>query len=164
MQRFELFWRDKKTIKILITGYPTLTWIPKRFPEFPFCHHTQFCCKAYRITRYKSLCRNGRWISMRPTIFSSGDHIITFVLMVLIIEFTDRTIPSYHNVSFAINYLPFIGKQKPKSCPVYVLQISNIFNIRQTYGYQYSYNGYRKQAIVPPSGCFVFIGAFISLE
>jgi vitamin B12 transporter len=45
---------------------------------------------------------------------------------------------------------------------VYVFQVSNIFNIRQTYGYQYSYNGARKEPIVPTSRMFVFIGAFIS--
>jgi hypothetical protein len=42
------------------------------------------------------------------------------------------------------------------------MQVSNIFNIKQTYGYQYSYNGLRKEAIVPTSRMFVFIGAFIS--
>ena len=78
-------------------------------------------------------------------------------------KFTDRgTIPSYHNFSFAINYLPFIGKENAKTFAVYVLQVSNIFNIKQTYGYQYSYNGLRKQEILPTSRMFVFIGAFIS--
>jgi vitamin B12 transporter len=78
-------------------------------------------------------------------------------------KFNDRgMIPDYHNVSFAINYLPFIGKKNPKSFAVYVLQVSNIFNIKQTYGYTYSYNGLRKEAIVPTSRMFVFIGAFIS--
>jgi hypothetical protein len=71
-------------------------------------------------------------------------------------------IPDYHNVSFSVNYLPFIGKQNAKSFAVYVLQVSNIFNIKQTYGYQYSYNGYRKEPIVPTSRMFVFIGVFIS--
>ena len=45
---------------------------------------------------------------------------------------------------------------------VYVLSVSNVFNISQVYGYQYSYNGYRKEAIVPPSRMFVFLGVFIS--
>jgi hypothetical protein len=71
-------------------------------------------------------------------------------------------IPSYHNVSFAINWLPSIGKKNAKSFAVYVLQVSNIFNIKQSYGYQYSYNGQRKEEIVPPSRMFVYIGAFIS--
>jgi vitamin B12 transporter len=61
-----------------------------------------------------------------------------------------------------MNYLPFIGKKNPKAYNVFVLQVSNIFNIKQTYGYQYSYNGERRQAIVPPSRMFVFIGAFLS--
>ena len=78
-------------------------------------------------------------------------------------KFADRgMVPAYHNVSFSVNYLPFIGKQNPKAYAVYVLHVSNIFNLRQTYGYQYSYNGIRKEAIVPTSRMFVFIGAFIS--
>jgi len=30
-------------------------------------------------------------------------------------------IPDYNNVSFSLNYLPFIGKQNPKSYAVWVL-------------------------------------------
>jgi hypothetical protein len=70
--------------------------------------------------------------------------------------------PTYHNVSVSVNYLPFIGKKNARVFDVYVLQVSNVFNINQTYGYEYSYNGLRKQAIVPPSKMFVFIGAFLS--
>jgi hypothetical protein len=65
-------------------------------------------------------------------------------------------------VSFSVNYIPTIGKQNAKGFAVYVFSVSNIFNIDQTYGYQYSYNGARKEAIVPPSKMFVFIGAFFS--
>ena len=70
--------------------------------------------------------------------------------------------PHYHNVSFSLNYIPSIGKQNAKSFVVYVLSVNNIFNIKQTYGYQYSYNGAKKIEIVPPSSMFVFIGAFFS--
>jgi hypothetical protein len=42
------------------------------------------------------------------------------------------------------------------------LSVSNIFNFQQVFGYEYSYNGYRKAAIVPPSRMFVFLGAFLS--
>jgi hypothetical protein len=45
---------------------------------------------------------------------------------------------------------------------VYVLSVSNVFNFQQVFGYEYSYNGYRKEAIVPPSRMFVFLGAFLS--
>ena len=70
--------------------------------------------------------------------------------------------PDYHNVSFSLNYIPAIGKQNAKSWAVYVLSVNNIFNIKQTYGYQYSYNALRKEAIVPPSRMFIFFGAFFS--
>jgi hypothetical protein len=65
-------------------------------------------------------------------------------------------------VSFSVNYIPTIGKQNAKGFAVYVLSVSNILNLKQTYGYQYSYNGMRKEAIVPPSRIFIFIGAFFS--
>ena len=78
-------------------------------------------------------------------------------------KFTDKgDVPDYHNVSFSINYIPTIGKQNAKGFAVYVFSVSNIFNIDQIYGYQYSYNGIRKEAIVPPSKMFVFFAAFFS--
>jgi vitamin B12 transporter len=77
--------------------------------------------------------------------------------------FADKgRIPDYHNVSFSVNYLPSIGKKDAKAFAVYVLSVSNVFNIKQVYGYNYSYNGQRKTELVPPSRMFIFIGAFIS--
>jgi hypothetical protein len=46
---------------------------------------------------------------------------------------------------------------------VYVLSVSNVLGFDQTFTYKYSYNGYRKEAVVPPSKRFVFFGAFFSL-
>jgi hypothetical protein len=78
-------------------------------------------------------------------------------------KFTDKgETADYHNVSFSLNYIPSIGKQNARSFAVYVISVSNIFGFDQVYGYQYSYNGFRKEAIVPPSKVFVFLGAFIS--
>ena len=78
-------------------------------------------------------------------------------------KFSDKgLVPDYHNFSFALNYLPTIGKKDSKNFTVYVLSISNVFNMKQVYGYKYSYNGLRKEEIVPPSRMFVYIGAFFS--
>jgi len=78
-------------------------------------------------------------------------------------KFADKgLVPDYHNFSFALNYLPTVGKENAKNFVVYVLSISNVFNTKQVYGYQYSYNGLRKEQIVPPSRMFVYIGAFFS--
>ena len=64
------------------------------------------------------------------------------------------------NISF--NYLPAIGKKDAKAFPVFVLSISNVLGSKNVYGYNFSANGSRSSAIVPPVNTFVFIGAFIS--
>jgi hypothetical protein len=160
----EFFWRDKKTIKNLDYWISYSYLDTKRdFLNFPFAITPNFAAKhtgslvvkkfVQQIKLNVNLAYN--YASGRPyyNIGYDGTHY----------KFNDRgTIPDYNNVSFALNYLPSIGKKDAKSFAVYVLQVSNIFNIRQTYGYQYSYNGYRKEAIVPSSRMFIFIGAFIS--
>ncbi len=160
----EFFWRDKKTIKDLDYWISYSYLDTKRdFLTFPFAITPNFAAKHTSSLVVKKFVQKIKtnlnfaynYASGRPYYnigYDGGNY-----------KFNDRgTIPDYHNVSFSLNYLPFIGKKDPKSFAVYVFQVSNIFNIKQTYGYNYSYNGYRKEAIVPTSRMFVFIGAFIS--
>ncbi|MFZ9386950.1 MAG: TonB-dependent receptor [Chitinophagaceae bacterium] len=160
----ELFWRDKKTIKnfdywvsysYLDTKRDFLNFPYAITPNFAARHTASFIAKKF-IQAWK-LNLNGAYN------FASGRPYYNIQPQGSGYKFTDRgMVPAYHNVSFSVNYLPFIGKQNPKAFAVYVLQVSNIFNFRQIYGYQYSYNGIRKEPIVPTSRMFVFIGAFIS--
>jgi hypothetical protein len=160
----EFFWRDKKTLKNVDYWISYSYLDTKRdFLNFPFAinpnfaakHTASFVLKKFVQKLKTNLNGSYNYASGRPYYhinYEGGRY-----------KFADRgEIPDYHNVSFAVNYLPFIGKQNPKSYTVYVLHVSNIFNIRQTYGYQYSYNGIRKEAIVPPSRMFVYLGVFIS--
>jgi vitamin B12 transporter len=161
---FEFFWRDKKTIKNLDYWISYSFLDTKRdFLNFPFAITPNFAAKhtvslvAKKFVQKMKMNFNGAYN------FSSGRPYYNIGFDGTNYKFNDRgTIPNYHNISFAINYLPFIGKKDAKVFGVYVLQVSNIFNIKQTYGYQYSYNGYRKETITPTSRMFVFIGAFIS--
>ncbi|RYY56697.1 MAG: TonB-dependent receptor [Chitinophagaceae bacterium] len=163
-QGIEFFWRDKKTIKNLDYWISYSYLDTKRdFLNFPMAISPSFAAKhtaslvMKKFVQSWKLNLNGsyNYASGRPYYFidvSNGTS-----------SFLDRgRAPDYHNVSFSVNYLPFIGKKNPKSFNVFVLQVSNIFNIKQTYGYQYSYNGARKEAIVPPSRMFVFLGAFFN--
>ncbi|HUR66040.1 MAG TPA: TonB-dependent receptor [Chitinophagaceae bacterium] len=161
---FELFWRDKKTIKNFDYWISYSYLDTKRdFLNFPFAITPNFAAKHTASLIGKKFIQKWKMNLNGSYNFNSGRPYYNINFDGADYKFTDRgTIPSYHNVSFAINYLPFIGKQNPKSFAVYVLQVSNIFNFNQTYGYQYSYNGYRKEAITPSSRVFVFIGAFIS--
>ena len=162
---FEFFWRDKKTFKnfdywisysFLDTKRDFLNFPYAITPNFAARHTASVILKKF-VTKLKTQF-NGAYN------FSSGRPYYNIVYDGSQYKFSDKgTIPDYHNFSFSINFLPSIGKKDAKAFAVYVLQISNIFNLRQVYGYQYSYNGFRKQEITPSSRMFIFLCAFISL-
>lgn len=160
----EFFWRDKKTIKNFDYWISYSYLDTKRdFLNFPYAITPNFAAKHTSSLVMKKFVQKWKMNVNASYNYASGRPYYNIQYDAGNYKFADRgTIPDYHNVSFSINYLPFIGKQNPKAFAVYVLQVSNVFNIKQTYGYQYSYNGYRKEAIVPTSRMFVFIGAFIS--
>lgn len=160
----EFFWRDKKTIKNFDYWVSYSYLDTKRdFLNFPFAITPNFAAKHTASLVTKKFVQKWKMNLNAAYNYASGRPYYNIGFDGSNYKFNDRgTIPDYHNVSFSINYLPFIGKKNPKAFAVYVLQVSNIFNIKQTYGYQYSYNGYRKEAIVPTSRMFVFLGAFIS--
>ncbi|MFC0774105.1 TonB-dependent receptor [Terrimonas alba] len=160
----EFFWRDKKTIKNLDYWISYSYLDTKRdFLNFPFAITPNFAARHTSSLVVKRFIQKWKMNLNGAYNYASGRPYYNIGYDGSNYKFNDRgTIPDYHNVSFAINYLPFIGKKNPKSYAVWVLQVSNIFNIKQTYGYQFSYNGYRKEAITPTSRTFVFIGAFIS--
>lgn len=162
---FEFFWRDKKTIKDVDYWISYSYLNTKRdFLNFPFAITPNFAAKHTASLVIKKFVMpwkiqfNGAYnYASSRTYYNiipdgSGGY-----------KFSDRgLIPDYHNFSFAVNYLPTIGKKDAKNFAVYVLSISNLFNLKQVYGYQFSYNGARKEAIVPTSRMFVYIGAFFS--
>lgn len=161
---FEFFWRDKKTIKNVDYWISYSFLETKRdFLNFPYATTPNFAAKHTASLVVKKFVQawkmqfNGayNYASSRPYYnirFDGSKYYFSDMGMV----------QDYHNVSIAFNYLPSIGKPDTKNFAVYVLSISNAFNIKQVYGYQYSYNGLRKEQIVPPSRVFVYIGAFFS--
>lgn len=160
----EFFWRDKKNIKDLDywISYSYLD-TERDFLNFPTATEPNFAAKHTASLIVKKFVSKLKMNLNGSYNFASGRPYYNIGFDGVDYKFNDQgRTPSYHNVSFSVNYLPFIGKKNAKVFDVYVLQVSNIFNIKQTYGYQYSYNNLRKQAIVPPSRMFVFIGAFLS--
>ena len=161
---FEFFWRDKKTVKdfdywisysFLDTKRDFLNFPYATRPNFAAMHTASLVMKKFVMPWKTGFNMSYNYASSRPyyNIVNDGGSF----------KFSDMgDVPDYHNVSFSLNWIPAIGKKDAKSWAVYVLSINNILNIEQTFGYRYSYNGYRKEAIVPPSRMFVFIGAFFS--
>jgi hypothetical protein len=162
---FEFFWRDKKTIKnvdywisysFLDTRRDFLNFPTAITPNFAAKHTASLVIKKFVMPWKIQFNGAYNYASSRPYYFIVPDGNGNY-------KFADKgLVQDYHNFSFAVNYLPTVGKQDAKNFVVYVLSISNVFNIKQVYGYQYSYNGARKEQIVPPSRIFVFIGAFFS--
>ena len=162
----EFFWRDKKTLKYL-DYWISYTYLDTKrdFLNFPYAITPNFAAKHNASIVVKTFALPIKTGFNLSYTYSSGRpyYNIMFDGSTSKYYFADKgMIPDYHNVSFSLNYIPTIGKKDPKGFAVYVLSINNILNIKQTYGYQYSYNGNIKQAIVPPSRMFVFIGAFLS--
>lgn len=160
----EFFWRDKKTIRHVDYWISYSFLDTKRdFLNFPFAIMPGFAARHTASLVVKKFVQpwkvqfNGayNYASSRPYyhIQFDGNQYV----------FADRgMVQDYHNFSVAFNYLPTVGKTGAKNFVVYVLQISNALNIKQVYGYQYSYNGLRKEQIVPPSRMFIYVGAFFS--
>jgi hypothetical protein len=161
---FEFFWRDKKTIKNVDYWISYSFLDTKRdFLNFPYATTPNFAAKHTASIVMKKFVQawkmqfNGayNYASSRPYYNIRFDGSKYY--------FADMgKVQDYHNFSVAFNYLPSIGKENTKNFAVYVLSISNAFGIKQVYGYEYSYNGLRKEQIVPPARIFVYIGAFFS--
>ncbi len=163
---FELFWRDKKTLKnvdywisysYLDTKRDFLNYPTSIQPSFATSHTAAFVFKHF-ITPWKTQFNlSYNFATGRPYYRIAYDNNESKFLI------TDqgRTI-SYNNVSASVNYLPNIGKTKTKTFVVWVLSVNNILGQNQIYNYNYSYDGSKKVAITPPSRRFVFIGCFLS--
>ncbi|WP_460569716.1 TonB-dependent receptor [Flaviaesturariibacter terrae] len=163
---FELFWRDKKTIKNLDYWISYSYLDTKRdYLNFPAAIEPSFAAKhtaAFVLKRFVPSIKTGfnlsyTYASGRPYYNIGYDNGAgKFVL-------TDagRTI-DYHSASFSMNYLPKLFTKGASKNTVLVASVTNFLGNRQVYGYKYAQNGSRKEAITPPTNMFFFLGAFIS--
>lgn len=162
----EIFWRDKKTIRNL-DYWISYSYLDTRrdFLNFPVAIQPNFAAKhtgSLVMKKFVTAWKTG--FNMTYT-YSSGRPYYNIINDNGAQKFTDMgKTDDYHNVSFSLNYLPKLFNQNAGASryTVLVLSVNNIFGLKQTYGYKYSYNAIRKEPIVPPSRTFVFIGLFIS--
>lgn len=160
----EIFWRDKKTIKNFDYWISYSYLDTKRdFLNFPIAMQPSFAAKhtaSLVMKKFVTAWKTG--FNMTYT-YSSGRPYYNIYNDNGTNKFSDLgKTDDYHNVSFSLNYLPKLFDKGANKFTVLVLSVNNIFGIKQSYGYKYSYNGARKELIVPPSRSFVFIGLFIS--
>jgi hypothetical protein len=163
---FELFWRDKKTIKnfdywisysFLDTKRNFLNFPKAIQPNFAANHTASLVMKKF-VTKWKTQFNASyTFATGRPHYRIAYDYPSSkFVL-------THRgKTKDYNSMSFSVNYLPNLGKQDPKSFAVWVFGINNILGSNNIYGYNYSNNGQNREAVTPPSKRFFFVVLFLS--
>jgi vitamin B12 transporter len=163
---FEIFWRDKKTIKsvdywiaysYLDTKRDFINFPSSIQPSFAAKHTAAFVFKKFVLPWKTQFNLSYNFATGRPYYRIVYDNTQQKNI------FTDRgeTI-NYNSCSFSVNYLPTIGKKDTKNFAVWVLGVNNVFGQKQVFTYNYSTDGSRKEAVTPASKRFVFIGCFLS--
>jgi hypothetical protein len=165
-QGFELFWRDKKTIKNVdywisysyldtkrdFLNFPALTQ-----PSFATKHTAAFVFKKFILPWKTQFNLSYNFATGRPYYRIAYDGAQNKNV------FTDRgTTINFNSCSFSVNYLPTIGRKNTKNFAVWVLGINNVFGQKQIFTYNYSNDGSRKEAVTPQSKRFAFVACFLS--
>jgi hypothetical protein len=163
-QGFELFWRDRKSIKnfdywvsysFLDTKRDYLNYPRQLIPNFAANHTASLVTKRF-VTEWKT------GFNFTYT-FATGRPYYLLKQNGSQYEIKDegRT-TAFNSLGFSLNYLPNLGKPKAKTFIVLVASVTNVLNQKQEYGFNYNYFGNIKQAITPPAPQFFFIGCFLS--
>jgi vitamin B12 transporter len=162
----EFFLRDKKTIKnfdywisysYLDTKRDFLNYPAEIEPAFASKHTANLVVKKFVTSMKTQFNANYTYATGRPYYdirYDNADDKFR-------IYDQGRTI-DFNSLSLSVNYLPHVFKQGASKFTVFVLSVTNVLGSDQVFGYRYSQNGNRKQAIVPPSKTFVYLGVFIS--
>ncbi len=165
-QGVELFWRDKKTIKgfdywisysYLDTKRDYLNYPQQLQPSFATNHTVSVVAKKFVMPIKTGF--NFTWS------YATGRPYYDFMYNNTSNKYTiadQGTTKPFSSLGFSLNYVPSVGKPNAKSFIVWVASVTNVLNNNLVYGYNYSNNGLRKEAITPPAPQFFFIGCFIS--
>ena len=162
----EFFWRDKKTIRN-VDYWISYSYIDTKrdFLNYPFAMEPSFVAKHTASLVVKKFVTPIKTQLNASYTFATGRPYYN-----LVYDYTEnkynllgqgRT-KDYNNLSFSINYLPTIGKEKAKSFSVIVFSITNILGFNNVYNYNFSVNGQNKVAVTPPSKRFFYLGYFVS--
>lgn len=163
-QGIEFFWRDKKTIKnfdywisysYLDTKRDYLNYPEKIEPDFAATHTVSVVTKRFFMD-----IKTGFNLTYN---YATGRPYYNFLLNGSKYTIADqgKTKP-YHSLGFSMNYVPTVGKTNPKFFWVLIASVTNVLGYDAVFGYNYSYDGTRKEPIGLPAKRFYFVGVFFS--
>jgi len=161
----DVFFRDKKTIKNLDywvsysyvdTKRDYLNYTSEMQPNFVAKHTASLVTKRF-FTKLK--------MGFNATYtFATGRPYYNFMVNntgKYFLQDQGKTKP-YNALNLSAEWVPTVGKPNAKTFIVLFASMSNVLGYNAVYGYNYSYNGINKQAVIPPAKRFYFIGCFLS--
>lgn len=161
---FELFYRDKKSIKdfdywisysYLDTKRNYLNYTEQLTPNFAATHTASIVMKRF-FTKIKS------GVNVTYS-YATGRPYYNFILNGLKYNLAEQgKTKDYNSLNLSAEWVPTIGNTKSKTFVVLFASVSNVLGYNSVYGYNFSYSGQYKQAITPPAKRFYFIGCFLS--
>ena len=154
-QGLDVFWRDKKTIKDVdywisysyIDSKRRFSFYPKEVtPTFVATHTASLVFKRFfkKINTFTGFTYS--YATGRPYYNPNNPEFLK-----------DRTI-DYHSLGINAAYLKQVGKV----FVVLAISLTNVIGNDQIFGYRYSYDSQRREAITPPAKRFLFVGLFLS--
>ncbi len=161
----DVFWRDKKTFKnfeywvsysYLDTKRDYLNYSETLRPDYATPHTFSVVGKKFFQRLKTQVNLTYSFATGRPYyhFIPDGNHGY---------DLTDKgTTIDYNSIGLSLDYLPNLGKANAKNNIVIVATVSNLLNNKQIYGYNYSYTGSYKEAVLPPARQFFFIGIFFT--
>lgn len=162
---FEVFWRDKNSIKD-IDYWISYSYLDSKrnfqnydqslFPNFAAKHTLSVVAKKF-VTDWKTgFNLSYTYASGRPfynfQTNNNGDYHLN----------NQGKLKDYNALNFSLNYIPNLGKKDAKAFTILVLSVNNILGQKNIYGYQFSNDGFRSKPILPSASTFIFIGCFIN--
>ncbi|KIO75432.1 TonB-dependent receptor [Pedobacter lusitanus] len=153
---FELYWRDKKSIRNADywLSYSFLD-TKRNFRDFPMMATPSFAAKHTVSVVYKHFFESLHTQFGGTYSFASGRPYVNPNNPVYLADKTQ----TYNSLSLNASYLTHVFRQ----FAVLYLNVNNVPGFNQVYGYQYSANGLNRQAIVPAAKRDFLIGLMITI-
>lgn len=164
----ELFWRDKKTFENIDYWISYSFLDSKRdFMNYPVSLKPNFASEHTLSAVAKRFIPKWKLGVNLSYTYAKGRPYYDFATKDVNGETINYTrnegrLKDYNALNVSFNYLPNLGKKDAKAFTVFVLSVSNVLGSKNVYGYNFSSDGSRSSAVVPPVNTFLFIGAFIS--
>jgi len=153
---FEIFYRDKKTVKRADAWFSYSFLDTKRlYLDYPEEAMPVFAAKHTGSVVLKYFFPSINLGTGMTYVYSSGRPYYNPNNSVYL---GDRT-KDYHNLSMNASYLTTIGK----SFTVVVLSVGNVLGLDQVFTYLYSADGTHRRAVGPTADRMFFVGLFINL-